>query len=318
MSSKFEARVSIIVPVYQVEKYLRLCVESLLRQTYSNLQIILVDDGSPDRCGQICDEFARQDARVCVVHKTNGGLSDARNAGLAAATGDYFVFVDSDDWLALNYVERMLELAEKYGADIVACDFDYRKQIGQNPLQVKQERNKEIVLDHDEAMLAWLYKRYYGVSACAKMYARSCMQGVFFPEGKLHEDVGTTYKIFLQAARTVYIKEKLYCYREREDSIVNRPFDPRRLDYLVFTREIMTLMKEKYPRFYRASVSRHFQGCIQIACAMNEEDSGLMAEIQEYAPQVLSDKNSRKIYRILAAMAVLSPKITVRVARRFV
>ena len=118
-----------------------------------------MDDGSTDRSGQICDEFAQRDRRVSVIHKENGGLSDARNAGLAVARGDYIVFVDSDDWLALNYVERMLELAEKYGADIVACDFAHRKQADQEQLKTSWKKTKEIVLNHDEAMLAWLDKK---------------------------------------------------------------------------------------------------------------------------------------------------------------
>lgn len=316
MNSK--AKVSIIVPVYQVETYLETCVNSLLQQTYGNLEIILVDDGSPDHCGEMCDRFAQQDSRVQVIHKDNGGLSDARNAGLAAAAGDYIVFVDSDDWLALNYVERMIELAIKHGAEIVACQFSYREQETQEQLRSVSTEGKEIILNHEAAIYAWLYKRYYGVSACAKMYAASCMQGISFPKGRVHEDVGTTYKMFLQADKTVYVNEKLYYYRKREESIVNRPFDSRRLDYLRFTREIMELMEKQYPEYQQAAVSRHFQGCIQIGCAMKPVDGALLREIRQYAPKVLIDRNCRITYRMLAASAMLSPSAAIWIARRYI
>jgi len=308
------ALVSIIVPVYKVEKFLSACVESLRNQTYEALEIILVDDGSPDGCGEMCDEYASQDPRIRVIHKQNGGLSDARNAGLQVATGDYILFVDSDDLVAENHILRLMELARQEQADIVACDFAEIEEDAVGMPQHRSEPAAPVVLTRDEAVKAWLYRRHYGVSAWAKLYARDCVSGILFPEGKLHEDVGTTYKMFLRAHKVVYINEKLYGYRQRRGSIVNSSFDPRRMAYLDFTREIMDVMRSEYPQYYEASVSRHFQGCIQIACAQKTPNQELLEEIRRYGAMVVKDSQCRGSYRLLAAVGMVCPRLAVTVA----
>lgn len=311
-----DRKVSVVVPVYRVEEYLPSCIESICAQTYENLQIILVDDGSPDGCGQICDSYGEKDSRILVIHKENGGLSDARNAGIRAACGDYFLFVDSDDRITPDYVERLLDLANRYQADIVACDFEEfteDRTVFRNRISDKREgKNQElVVLNREEAVLAWLYRRYYGVSAWGKLFADRVMDGVWFPKGKLHEDVGTTYKMFLQAETTVYTREKLYGYRRRKDSIVNQEFDRGRFAYLEFTREMIEQMQVEHPEFLRGAVSRHFQGCIQIACAQKEPEKALLNEIHRYAKRVAGDGQCRMAYRMLAACSLISPRLAV-------
>lgn len=309
--------VSVIVPVYNVEEYLPCCVNSLMIQSYTNLEIILVDDGSPDSSGDLCDKYAARDERIKVIHKPNGGLSDARNAGLQIATGEYVTFVDSDDWLVLDAIDKMVKLAQQNRADIVACEYlewydgEENRNYKKNPASV----DKILVLNQREAVLAWLYKRYYGVSACAKLYHRDCMKNIQFPVGRLHEDVGTTYKMFLQAQTVVYIPDKLYYYRQRKGSIVNSEFNERRLDYLYFTREIMEMMYQKYPQYYQAAVARHFQGCIQLGCAMRKPGKEILQEIRTYARRVVCDKDSRVRYRMLAGVAVFFPKLSLAIAK---
>jgi glycosyltransferase involved in cell wall biosynthesis len=310
-------KVSVVIPVYRVEEYLPVCLESVCAQTHRNLQIILVDDGSPDGCGEICDRYAGQDSRIQVIHKENGGLSDARNAGIREACGDYLLFVDSDDRIAPDYVERLLALAKQYQADIVACDFEEfaedRTLFGGRLSGTREEKKPDlIVLNREEAVLAWLYRRHYGVSAWGKLFAARVMEGVLFPKGKLHEDVGTTYKMFLQAETTVYTGEKLYGYRRRKGSIINQEFDRGRLAYLEFTREIMEQMRAEHPEFLQGAVSRHFQGCIQIACAQKKPEKALLKEIRRYAKRVAGDGQCRVGYRILAVCSLVSPRLAVR------
>ena len=318
MDEKKVALISIIVPVYKVEEYLAACIDSICSQTYPHLEILLVDDGSPDRCGSMCDAYATRDSRIKVIHKENGGLSDARNAGLEKVTGDYVIFVDSDDWIAPDYVEKSLNLAMRYQADIVACDFLETEDDKKERESIESASTAPVVvLTQEEALLAWLYRKYYGVTAWAKMYSRRCVQGVCFPVGKLHEDVGTTYRIFLQAERTVYLDEKLYYYRQRAGSIVNSGFNHHRLDYLEFTREIMSCMQVEYPEYYPAAICRHFQGCIQIAIAQKKPEYWLLKEIRTYAPTVVRDSQARGIYRLLAIASLLSPQLTVKLAGMF-
>ena len=314
MEKRDTSLVSVIVPVYKVEKFLPACMGSLLHQTYENLDIILVDDGSPDACGEMCDKYALEDPRIRVIHKPNGGLSDARNAGLQVANGDYILFVDSDDLLAADHIRRLVELAGQEQADIVACDFEEIEEDAVSLSDPGTAVSVPVVLTQEEGVKAWLYRRHYGVSAWAKLYSRECVQGILFPVGKLHEDVGTTYKMFLRARKVVYTNEKLYGYRQRTGSIVNSSFNPRRMDYLVFTREIMDLMKAEYPQYYRAAVSRHFQGCIQIACAQKTPDQELLQEIRRYGSIVVRDRECRGIYRLLAAVGAVSPRTAVAMA----
>ncbi|MGM9603497.1 MAG: glycosyltransferase family 2 protein, partial [Faecousia sp.] len=210
----------VIVPIYKVEPYLPKCVQSILDQTHSNLEIILVDDGSPDGCGAICDAFAAKDSRVRVIHKKNGGLSDARNAGIDIAKGDYFAFVDSDDWLESDAYEVMLALANKYDAKMVCAGrFD---EDGASGLQTKglcPEREefvpgKELV----RRIFRW---DHLDSAAWDKLYARELFQDIRYPVGRVVEDVPTTYRLVLLAGGAAMLPKPVYHYLHREQSITN-------------------------------------------------------------------------------------------------
>lgn len=213
------ATVSIIIPVYKVEDYLDECVQSILKQTYTDIEIILVDDGSPDRCGEMCDAYAELDKRVCVVHKTNGGLGDARNAGVKAAHGEYLLFIDSDDWLRPDAVELLVKEAERYQADVLV--FDY---VGVEPGGV-QGGLFSLDIQQDKVLNADIEPRLImsSVSAVNKLYRRTFWEnsGICFPKGRYYEDLGTLPKLLLLARRIVYKKEVLYYYRMREGSIMH-------------------------------------------------------------------------------------------------
>lgn len=223
-------KISIIVPVYRVEAYLPACVESIRAQTYPDLEILLVDDGSPDGCPQLCDAYAAQDPRIRVVHKKNGGLSDARNAGLEAATGEYIGFVDSDDLIEAEMYQTLLDELQRSGADLVICKYDEIDSRTGNPLPRGSELKTECL--SGEQALEKLNARYYGdyVVAWNKLYSRKALRGIHFPVGKIHEDQFVAHRIFANCDTVACIDRPLYHYMKREASITNQALSAKRLD----------------------------------------------------------------------------------------
>ena len=222
--------VSIIVPVYNVEKYIDSCVISIITQTYKNLQVILVDDGTPDNSGKICDEYAKKDNRITVIHKENGGLSSARNAGLDIAKGDYIMFVDGDDYIADNAVEILVSANEKYDADFVQFELIHTKCEDYIKNSVNENYNVQIITDLDK-----MYWKMYetvgsGESACTKLYKKHLFDGLKFKEGIIHEDVYFTLFMLQRAKKAAYIDIGLYYYIVRENSIITSAFSKKKLD----------------------------------------------------------------------------------------
>ena len=216
--------ISVIIPVYKVEEYLNDCVASVTAQTHQNLEIILVDDGSPDRCPEMCDAWAEKDSRIRVIHKSNGGLSDARNAGLDAASGDYIAFVDSDDYIRTDMLEKLLAAVLRTGSDIAACGI-------QNFGAARGVWGCQDFTGTPEEIFAKLYNdTSYPVAAWNKLYRRDCWESLRFPVGKICEDCFTTYRLIHNARRIVMIPEALYCYRIRPESIMTASFTPKRMD----------------------------------------------------------------------------------------
>lgn len=217
--------VSVIVPIYKVEKYIHRCVDSIINQTYSNLEIILVDDGSPDSCGAICDEYARTDNRIVVVHKANGGLSDARNAGLDIMHGYFVTFVDSDDYIYLDYVEKLYKAINDNDADISVCAEEYVLELSNGKEKVIKRPFREYegtkILTVEEALSCSLMQDLFEASAWAKLYRANLFSDVRYPVGFAYEDQGTTYKTFLKSERVAFLGEHLYCYLQRNGSILH-------------------------------------------------------------------------------------------------
>ena len=240
------AEVSIIVPVYQVEKYIRQCVDSILAQTFTDFELILVDDGSKDKSGQICDEYARMDTRVKVIHKENGGLSDARNTGMDQASGKYFMFVDSDDYLAPTMIECLYKSILNENADIVACNYlyffenDRKKDFSTN---IKSE-----VLTGKEIFYYRKNERNYGVWTVAwnKLYKRGTFRNARFRLGKYHEDEFWANDIYQMDITVIMISECLYYYRQRDNSIMGKKSIARNMDILeAFQERIHIYLKEE-------------------------------------------------------------------------
>ena len=247
--------ISIIIPVYKVEKYLEKCIESVLKQTYTNLQIILVDDGSTDNSGKICDEYAKKDSRIEVIHKANGGLSDARNVGISKAKGRYIGFVDSDDYIKEDMYEVLLNLIIEYNADISICNLydviDGKEYIRnkENGIQEYSRLDilKEVLLDKNIQSYAW-----------NKLYKKELFDEIKYPIGKKYEDIGTTFYVFEKCDKIVVTSEPEYYYLKRSDSLVNNVTESTILDYtkIIIQRYLYTSqhIKElnKYNNYYLA------------------------------------------------------------------
>lgn len=215
--------VSIIVPVYKVEKYLGRCIDSLIAQTYKTIEIILVDDGSPDKCPGICDKYALTDDRIKVIHKENGGLSDARNAGIEAATGEYLMFVDGDDYISPDMTEKLYLALKKNDADMSICNFVCVNEDGSvYDGKMWEQIQDGLITGRDvlEIMLTGDYVTY--VIACNKLYKRQIFQSIRFPQGKIHEDDFVAHYLFGMCDRVACIKDACYFYLQREGSIIHK------------------------------------------------------------------------------------------------
>lgn len=222
--------ISVIVPIYNVEKYLARCVDSIVNQTYKNLEIILVDDGSPDRCPQMCDDYAKKDSRIKVVHKKNGGLSDARNAGMAVATGEYISFIDSDDYVSDDFFECLLAVMNKENSDIAECSVakfyeDNRFDEFSDDLSVK-------TYDTQDAMSALIAENPFHQHVWNKLYKTELVKDIPYAVGKLNEDEFWTYQVFGRASKVAKLNKTMYYYFQRSSSIMGVGYNIRRLDAL--------------------------------------------------------------------------------------
>lgn len=222
--------ISIIVPVYKVEQYIHRCVDSILNQSYSDFELILVDDGSPDCCGEICEEYAGRDSRIHVIHQENGGLSAARNTGIAwvfdHSDSQWLTFIDSDDWIHKDYLRILLDLAVTSESRVSICDFARRTAVGLD------EDIEQIVPECMEFRSA--YTKHYGMcmTAWAKLYARELFEDIRFPVGKLHEDAYVTHLILLEANKICCCNIPLYYYFTNEEGITRSTWSPRRMDQI--------------------------------------------------------------------------------------
>lgn len=249
-----EKLISVIIPVYKVEDYLDKCVESVVNQTYKNLEIILVDDGSPDACPEMCEEWAKKDSRIRVVHKENGGLSDARNAGLDIMTGDYVTFVDSDDYLELDACECLLNIMKEDNSDIGIGNITFVYEDGKKfTLKEKVDRFK---LEGEEVFKEIFYSNAHKITtilyttAWCKLYKASLFSDIRYPKGKLHEDEATTYKAVLKCNAISYTSKPVYNYLQRTGSIVHGKKHEKGFDHcLEIFEEKYNTLKEKLPKY---------------------------------------------------------------------
>ena len=290
-------KISIIVPIYNVEQYLDKCVESLVNQTYKNLEIILVDDGTKDKSGEMADLWSIKDDRIKVIHKKNGGLSDARNAGIKIATGEYIAFVDSDDWANYKMYEILTRNLEKYNADISVCAV--KKVYEEDVVNEKQVVNKDIyVFTAEEALENLIDEGILKQTVWNKLYKREVIDGIYFEFGKIHEDEFWTYQIFGKCEKIVYTYEQLYYYLQRSGSIMDKPFSMSRLDALEARNNRLNYIKKKFPKLEIKAKKSLFFSCLyqyqsMLKSEKLEEQKKYEQVIKKYIEYVNFNKNEK-------------------------
>lgn len=235
--------ISVIVPIYDVEDYLPKCIESILAQSYDKLEIILVNDGSTDKSGEICDKYLYLDWRIKVIHQQHRGVSAARNAGLDLAGGELIGFVDSDDYIHPRMFETLKRLIDETNADISICG--YQKVIGNEVFayQIFEDRTNTCCSNIEALEMLLSSKHPLMVILCNKLYRKELFEGVLFPEGFICEDTFVSYKILYKANKISHTEEKLYYYLQRRDSITGREMTPQRLDFFEACSEIFRFLE---------------------------------------------------------------------------
>ncbi|MFA1820241.1 glycosyltransferase family 2 protein [Virgibacillus oceani] len=301
-----KGKVSIIVPLYKVEKYIHRCIDSITEQTYEDLEIILVNDGSPDNCGEIAEEYRKKDSRIKVIHKENGGLSDARNYGMRPVTGEYTMFIDSDDWIERDMVACLLENCLKFNADVVQGAFYYAhddqllfddriyKENKDFAIFNKKEAMRELVMNEKVKNFAW-----------GKLYKTELIRDIPFKKGVLFEDVFWAHQVIDRVEKFILISRPFYYYYQREDSIV-ATYTLRNLDMIKGLKERHRFLESFYPKLREESLRLILKMCLihyQLLWLNRKKDPKKVhrKELQSYLRQ-----NYRELKNAVSDDSVLS------------
>lgn len=297
-----EELISVILPIYNVEKYLEKCLKSVINQTYKNLEIILVDDGSKDNSPKICDEYAVKDKRIVVIHKSNGGLSDARNAGIEIAKGKYITLIDSDDYVEKDYVQFLYQLIKENNAEMSICSHTV---LYTNGTRIEKETGEHLVLDPKTTLEKILYDEGIDLSAWAKMYKKELFDNVKYPKGRIFEDAATIYLLIDECKKIALGSESKYYYIIRDNSITTKGFSPKKMQLIDSTQEMCDYVKNKYPDLEKAADRRLMYAYLatlsQLANCKDkypEEQKKLMEYIKQNRKKALKDKRIKKRDRI--------------------
>lgn len=307
-------KVSIIVPVYNVENYLKQCLDSILNQSLKEIEVIVINDGSTDRSGSICDDYSKKDNRIKVCHTKNNGLSAARNKGLELASGEYIGFVDSDDYIRKDMIKNLYDACKVNSADIGVCNISRNIQNYSDCFETK-------ILDKEQGLKECFNGILYRFSPCNKIYRKECFEGIKFPEGRIHEDLSTTYKIFSNANKTAYINYIGYIYFERKNSILTKKFSENRLQSFLAWDEILEFMLNKYPKLEREVIACFGYWCIdysfKIINGVNDKFKTkeylnvISKSISDNKIYILRNKKLRIKEKIILAMIYINPAIFV-------
>lgn len=246
--------ISVVVPVYKVREYLKRCVDSILTQTYTSFDLILIDDGSPDDCGEICDQYQKTDNRVHVIHQENQGLAEARNIGIEWALKNsdskWITFIDSDDWLHKDYLKLLYETAIAYSVDLTICNCIKTSEFSIE----EQSASKDVKIFSPEDF--WYFRQYGG--AWAKLYKKSHFENIRYPKGLLYEDIFVTYRLIFMQSKVAYIESPLYFYFLRDDSITKSQWNPRVLvQFDGMKQQLDFFKKSNYKRAYEVTVKNY-------------------------------------------------------------
>ena len=273
--------------------YLKKCLDSIAAQTYKNLEIILIDDGSPDNCGRICDEYAANDPRVKVIHKQNGGMSDARNTGLDNATGEYLTFIDSDDYVSENFVDTLLNALRDNDADMSVCSFVYAAEDGRVLNSFVKNGTTE-KMDRKQALFELLKSTRLSNSPWAKLYRTSLFEGIRYPYGEVFEDLHTTYKLFLKCDSVAFVGSPMYFYLYRADSISKQRFKPETLNLVRFAQQMIKDIVAIYPEHKKIAECRMFDQYSEVIRLADKDKDKLI--IDEMKNNIRSVRKTALLY----------------------
>lgn len=315
--------ISVIVPVYNVDKFLPQCIESIIGQTYENLEIILVDDGAKDNSGKICDEYATKDSRIKVIHKENAGVAEARNTGIRNIKGEYFCFVDGDDYVHKDYVEAMYSIICKYNADIAMCSYVFKYPNGKE----WKTRNFEFPDNHIfsdtgyDALCKMLYSKIYSPSCCCKLF-RANKFDIVFPKYLIGEDMLASIKYFQQANKVVMTNQRLYYYMQNENSIMHSVNPDKIYDIVTSGDAILNLIPTDNKQIQKAASFYITEK--NLACLMNLYDSNqqrishIFDNIKRHRMSVIMDKNVNLVIKLNCIISFFGLKVlyTIKNKRR--
>lgn len=315
---------SVIIPVYKVEKYLDECVFSIVQQSYRNLEIILIDDGSPDESGQKCDEWAKKDNRVKVIHTENGGAGKARNIGFEASTGKYISFVDSDDYLSPYMYEILLEYL-KNDIDIVECDYipvddsDYCFRLPEDGI-------KSIACLPEESIRGNVQDKIFKQVIWNKVYDRNIVKGIPFPEGKTIDDEFWTYQVLGRAKRLTHVNACLYAYRQQDNSVMHMSFSLQRLQAIEAKVQRLEYIKNKFPTVFEEAHENLWLTCLYMGQMsmkylpkeqVNEAITIISEILKEYSLSIQEIKKLSFLHKIWCILSKISVKLVCAIRNLF-
>lgn len=299
-----EELVTIVIPVYNLAQYVQNCIDSVLRQTYKNIEILIIDDGSSDNTLTICNEYAKRDNRIRVICRKHEGLSAVRNIGSREAKGEYVAHIDGDDILEPSYIEYLYRLIIQYNADISMCNYIPVLEGKKIPRQKAVNSRQEIkVMTKEQALETLLYQKYFITATWAKLFKKELLLKVEFPYKKLAEDMGSTYKLFHYSEKVVYSSKIQYYYLQRTGSIVHALSFQKGKDYIEQSQKMVKFIEVKYPHLTDAAYSRCFSSNIQVlsTIAFSKICDPLYVEvknnIKKYRKSVLFNSKARLVNR---------------------
>ncbi|MFJ8260431.1 glycosyltransferase family 2 protein [Rummeliibacillus sp. NPDC094406] len=304
--------ISIIIPVYNVEKYLNRCITSIINQTFKNIEIILVNDGSKDLSGELCDHIAKSDNRIIVIHKQNGGSSSARNAGLKKARGDYIAFVDSDDWVSLDMYEYLYKIINEHNADIAqVCDYVTAKKT-----KIKNKEIKEVLISGKEKLIDYFIEAQFSV--CVRLFKREVFNGIIFPEGKINEDIVTNYKLLLNSSKIAKSNQIMYFYFRNPRSNTNSKVTKKDRDLLNACFELCELTKNdiELERLARTKLARSYFSLLMKGYLFGIDKTLNKKKFEQYCVKkirsnyfLLMNSNIAINRKILITLSIVHPKL---------
>ena len=313
--------VSVVIPVYNVEKYVEKCLDSVINQTYQNLEIIIVNDGSTDNSLSVCQKKKLSDSRIKLINKENGGLSSARNAGIECAQGEFICFIDSDDWIELDYIEVLLNGMENTNVDISVIQMikvkDFNKIAFQSESQTKWD-----IFERETAMRELFSSNLIGYSANNKLYRISLFKSIRYPEGMLMEDKGTTYRLIDSSTKVAVNGSTKYHYYLRDNSILRKDFNQKNFDSFIIHEEILNFMDEHYPSISPKVKSRYVYEAIRMMMRMIESNytskldyTKCMDIVEKYQSEVLNDNKISVKLKFITKLLVKFPSLPSRISK---